>query len=71
MPKKWTVLDTYSVYVCLINKIEITSIEVIFKTRIHGQSKWKNNLIVFLKHIFFNIVYLFKLRLLKFKKTNL
>ena len=71
MPKKWTVLDTYSIYVCLINKIEITSIEVVFKTRIHGQSKWKNNLIIFLKHIFFNIVYLFKLRLLKFKKTNL
>ena len=71
IPKNWTVLDTYSFYVCLVNNIEITSIDVVFKTRIHGQSKWKNNLITFLKHIFFNIVYLFKLRFSKVKKINL
>lgn len=68
MPKNWTVLDTYSVYVCLVNKIEIAQVDVVFKTRIHGHSKWKNNLGVFLKHILFNIIYLFKLRFSKIKK---
>ena len=39
--KNLTVLDRYSFYVCLVNNIEITSIDVVFKTRIHGQSKWE------------------------------
>ena len=68
IPKNWTVLDTYSFYVCLINKIEVVSIDVVFKTRIHGHSKWKNNLVIFLKHNFFNLIYLFKLRFSKIKR---
>lgn len=70
IPKNWTVIDTYSFYVCLANNIKITNIDVVFKTRIHGHSKWKNNLTVFLKHILFNIIYLFKLRFSKVKKLN-
>tara|TARA_Y100000590_G_scaffold268470_1_gene301533 strand:+ start:5146 stop:5868 length:723 start_codon:yes stop_codon:yes gene_type:complete len=68
IPKNWTVLDTYSVYVCLVNKVEIVDVDVVFKTRIHGHSKWKNNLGTFIKHIFFNFLYLFKLRFSKVKK---
>ena len=56
IPKNWTVLDTYSVYVCLVNKVEIVDVDVVFKTRIHGHSKWKNNLGTFIKHIFFRIL---------------
>ena len=67
IPKKWTVLDTYAVYVCLVNKIQIEQINVNFKTRIYGESKWKNNFITFIKHLIFNFIYLFKL---KFKKKN-
>ena len=62
MPEKWTVLDTYVYYQCLKNKIEIIDIEVIFKNRIYGQSKWKNNFINFISHIFFNFLYLIKIR---------
>ncbi|MDC0903052.1 glycosyltransferase family 2 protein [Pelagibacteraceae bacterium] len=62
IPYKWTVLDTYVNYICLKNKIKIETINVIFKKRIHGKSKWKNNLLIFLKHIVFNVLYLFKLR---------
>ena len=47
---------------------EIVEIEVIFKSRIYGNSKWKNNFWVFIKHIFFNLVYLVQLRLTKVKK---
>ena len=65
MPYKWTTLDTYLVYTCLRNNIEIKTIDVVFNTRKFGQSKWKNNLISFFNHIFFNFLYLFKL---KFKK---
>ncbi len=68
IPKNWTVLDTYSTYVCMVNKVEIVKVDVLFKTRIHGHSKWKNNLITFLKHIFFNVFYLFILKLSKVKK---
>ncbi len=68
IPKNWTVLDTYSTYVCLVNKVEIVKVDVVFKTRIHGYSKWKSNLGTFIKHIFFNVVYLFKLRLSKVKR---
>ena len=68
LPKKWTTLDTYANYVCLKNNIEIVEIEVIFKSRIYGNSKWKNNFWVFIKHIFFNLVYLVQLRLTKVKK---
>ena len=66
-PKKWSVLDTYVFYVCLKNKIEIKVMDVIFKNRLYGQSKWKNNFKNFVSHIFFNIIYLLKLRFIKVK----
>ena len=69
-PKKWTVLDTYVFYVCLKNKIEIKVIDVIFKNRLYGQSKWKNNFKNSITHIFFNIIYLFKLRFTKVKNDS-
>ena len=62
MPHNWTVLDTYVTYVCLKKNIKIETINVVFKTRLHGQSKWKNNFRNFFKHILFNLLYLFKLR---------
>ena len=62
IPTKWTTIDTYAVYLCLKNQIEIKEIDVIFKNRIYGESKWKNNFLIFIKHIFFNLLYLFKLR---------
>ena len=68
IPLKWTTIDTYVVYVCLENNITINEIEVIFKNRIYGQSKWKNNFLVFVKHIFFNFIYLIQLRFKKVKK---
>ena len=68
MPKKWTVLDTYVNYVCKVYNIEIVETDVVFRTRIYGESKWKNNFKTFIKHIFFNFIYLFQLRLSKIKK---
>ena len=68
IPKKWTVLDTYANYVCLKNNFEIKKINVVFKNRIHGQSKWKNNAWNFFNHIFFNFLYLIKLRFTNVKK---
>tara|TARA_B100000579_G_C22838014_1_gene859888 strand:+ start:736 stop:1464 length:729 start_codon:yes stop_codon:yes gene_type:complete len=68
IPKKWTVLDTYANYVCLQNNFEILKINVVFKTRIHGHSKWKNNAWNFFNHIFFNFLYLIKLRFTNVKK---
>ena len=65
MPYKWTTLDTYVMYTCLKNNVEIKTINVIFNTRKYGQSKWKNNFANFLSHIIFNILYLFKLRFTK------
>ena len=65
MPYKWTTLDTYVMYTCLKNKIEIETTDVIFNTRKYGQSKWKNNFINFFSHIIFNVLYLFKLRFTK------
>ena len=65
MPHKWTTLDTYVMYVCLKNKIEVQTIDVVFNTRKFGQSKWKNNFINFISHIIFNVLYLFKLRFTK------
>ena len=38
------------------------------KNRIHGQSKWKNNAWNFFNHIFFNFLYLIKLRFTNVKK---
>ena len=67
IPYKWTTLDTYIMYVCLKNKIQIETIEVVFNTRKYGHSKWKNNFINFISHILFNILYLFKLRFSKKK----
>ena len=65
MPEKWGTLDTYIVYTCLVNKIEIKTIDVLFNTRKYGDSKWKNNFKNFISHIFFNIIYLFELRFSK------
>lgn len=62
MPKKWTTLDTYAYYSCLKKNVKIVEIEVVFKNRIYGQSKWKNNLKNFISHIIFNFLYLIKLR---------
>ena len=47
IPFKWTTLDTYILYTCLKNKIEIQTIDVVFNTRKYGESKWKNNLFTF------------------------
>lgn len=63
MPSKWTTIDTYALYKCLKNKIEIKEIDVVFKTRIYGESKWKNNFNTFIKHIVFNFLYLIKLKI--------
>ena len=68
-PKKWTTIDTYFYYISLINNFKIIELDVIFKPRIYGQSKWKNNLTNFIKHLFFNFVYLFKLKF-NDKKNN-
>ena len=68
MPKKWTVLDTYVNYVCKVNSIEIFETDVVFRTRIYGTSKWKNNFKTFVKHIFFNFIYLIQLKFSKVKK---
>ena len=65
IPYKWTTIDTYVMYVCLKNKIQIETIEVVFNTRKYGHSKWKNNFTNFASHILFNFLYLFKLRFLK------
>ena len=70
IPFKWTTLDTYAVYICLKNQIQIKSINVVFNTRKYGQSKWKNNFVNFISHIFFNILYLFKLRFTKDKNDS-
>ena len=43
IPTQWTTLDTYVFYICLLNGIKIIEMDVIFKTRIYGQSKWNNN----------------------------
>ena len=67
MPKKWTTLDTYAVYISLENNIDIVEMDVIFKNRVHGESKWQNNFSNFIKHIFFNIMYLVQLRFQKNK----
>ena len=65
IPYKWTAIDTYIVYICLYNKVEIETIDVVFNTRKYGHSKWKNNFLTFVNHIFFSTMYLFKLRFFK------
>ena len=64
------ILDTYVHYVCVKNKVKIKVIDVVFKDRIYGQSKWKNNYKNFFSHILFNIFYLFKLRFSKVKVSS-
>jgi glycosyltransferase involved in cell wall biosynthesis len=63
IPTKWTTIDTYFYYIALKNKLKIIEIDVTFKTRIYGESKWKNNFKTFFQHIFFNFIYLIKLKL--------
>jgi glycosyltransferase involved in cell wall biosynthesis len=63
LPYEWTSIDTYIVYFCKLKKYEIIEMDVVFRNRLYGESKWKNNTISFLKHIIFNVTYLFKLRL--------
>ena len=65
IPYKWTTIDTYIMFICLKNKIQIETIEVVFNTRKYGHSKWKNNFLIFISHILFNLLYLFKLRFSK------
>ena len=67
MPKKLTLLDTYIHYTSLLKKAKVIEIDVEFKDRIYGQSKWKNNLSAFVKHIFFSFYYLLELRFSKKK----
>ena len=67
MPLKSTVLDTYVMYKCLKKGVKIETIDVVFNNRRYGESKWKSNFINFISHIFFNLIYLFKLR---FSKNN-
>ncbi len=62
MPKKLTLLDTYIHYTSLFKKAKVVEIDVEFKDRIYGQSKWKNNLSAFIKHIFFSFYYLLQLK---------
>lgn len=62
MPRESTLLDTYILYICLKNKYEIVELNVKFKDRRYGSSKWKNNLKNFLKHTIINFFYLIKLR---------
>jgi len=61
-PKKWTCIDTYFYYVSLKKKFKIVKTNVIFKNRIHGYSKWKNNYSSFFKHIINNFLYLIFLK---------
>ncbi len=68
-PKNWTTLDTYFYYISTKNNFEIIELDVVFKSRLYGQSKWKNNFGVFLKHLYNNFFYLIKLKF-KDEKNN-
>jgi len=70
IPRKWTTLDTYILFNCLKKKVKIKTINVVFNTRRYGQSKWKNNLINFINHLLFNIIFLFKLRFSNIDNDN-
>jgi glycosyltransferase involved in cell wall biosynthesis len=61
-PKEWTCIDTYFYYVSLKKKFKIVETNVIFKNRIYGYSKWKNNYSSFFKHIINNFLYLIILK---------
>jgi len=65
IPFNYTTIDTYVMYNCIKRKVRIKTINVVFKERKYGKSKWKNNLINFFIHIIFNILYLFKLKFSK------
>ena len=62
-PKSYTRLDTYFYYISLKKGFKIYENKVIFKNRIYGSSKWKNNLITLFKHLFFNTIYLIHLKI--------
>ena len=62
LPFESTLLDTYIVFRCLKKKIRIVEIEVDFKERQFGNSKWKNNLFNLIKHLIINFLYLIRLR---------
>jgi len=68
MPKKLTLLDTYIHHTSLLKAAKVIEIDVEFKDRIYGQSKWKNNFSAFVKHIFFSFYYLLQLKFSKNKK---
>ncbi len=70
IPFKYTTIDTYVMYNCIKRKVKIKTINVVFKKRKYGQSKWKNNIISFFNHIFFNILFLFKLRISEINNTQ-
>ena len=69
-PKNWTTLDTYFYYISIKNDFQIFEIDVIFKSRLYGQSKWKNNFWVFIKHLYNNFFYLFRLKFLDEKNNS-
>lgn len=69
-PTNWTTLDTYFYYISLKNNFNIYELDVIFKQRIHGKSKWKNNFFIFCKHLYYNFKYLFRLRLINEKNNS-
>lgn len=69
-PKDWTTIDTYFYYISLKNNFQIIEQNVIFKQRIYGQSKWKNNFFIFVKHLFNNFIYLFKLKIINEKNNT-
>ena len=62
LPHESTLLDTYLVFRCLKKKIKIFEMDVDFKARQHGKSKWKNNFFNLFKHLIINFLYLLKLR---------
>ena len=68
-PKKWTTIDTYFYFMALKNNFTIKTINVTFKPRIYGHSKWKNNKYTFLKYLILNFLYFFKLKL-SYEKNN-
>ncbi len=63
IPFEYTTIDTYVMYNCIKRKVNIKTIKVFFRKRKYGQSKWKGNIISFVNHIIFNILYLVKLRI--------
>lgn len=63
-PKAYTCIDTYFYYIAIKNGFKIYTTNVVFRNRIYGKSKWKNNLITLFKHLLFNTLYIIKLKII-------